>query len=329
MILQCMKCDLYYRSFARIRIHKALQCRGDIRDDVNASEADLKQESDEPWSYNLDPVKTEEGSNNNISEKEEYFEKDVKIKPESSHVKNEKVKEEGDADVEGNKDSSRIKQENDIRVKPEPVDNIKSEPRLDAEGEGREGDSGRRDPYADGVYRPAPVMVDSDSEYEAESDDSAPDDDDIESHLGMLTKWNPHRDEKQKSRKRKRDIPENARVVFMVSASGQQIKKIKMTPKDTTRWVPPHPWVPYPNQVTVEQCCLYLELKDYPILVNTELQEKFKNKAVFDEYALPLLKTANPSAHPLTLSTLLRAKWFEVMNTETLEAAEGEDNSNS
>ena len=67
----------------------------------------------------------------------------------------------------------------------------------------------------------------------------------------------------------------------------------------------------------MEQCCQFLELKDYPIVVNEELKEQWKNKQVFDSYALPLLKLANPSAHPLTLSTLLRAKWFEVMNTET------------
>lgn len=297
MILQCMKCDLYYRSFARIKIHKALQCKGEIRDKVKSeAEEDIKSESDNPWSYNLDSVKPEEISNNNDV-------KNVKDEDGSDSVKSPSPL-----------DTSKVKEEKEIKVKQEPLDNVKSEAQDDG------GIPGRRDPYADGVYRPALVIVDSDDEYEAESDDSAPDDDDIESHLGMLTKWNPHRDEKQKTRKRKRAIPENARVVFMVSASGQQIKKIKMTPKDTTRWVPPHPWVPYPNQVTVEQCCLFLELKDYPIVVNKELQEKFQNKAVFDEYALPLLKMANPTAHPLTLSTLLRAKWFEVMNTETLEA---------
>ena len=265
----------------------------------DGDDADIKSESDNPWSYNLDPVKTEE-SNNNIDVKSVKKEDETEcndVKKSSSNIT--EIKGEcGDV----------------VKVKPEPLDNIKSEP------QDGDGSSIRRDPYADGVYRPAEVIVDSDDEYEAESDDSAPDDDDIESHLGMLTKWNPHRDEKQKTRKRKRAIPENARVVFMVSASGQQIKKVKMTPKETTRWVPPHPWVPYPNQVTVEQCCLFLELKDYPIVVNKELQEKFQNKAVFDEYALPLLKMANPSAHPLTLSTLLKAKWFEVMNTETIEA---------
>ena len=78
----------------------------------------------------------------------------------------------------------------------------------------------------------------------------------------------------------------------------------------------------------MEQCCQFLELKDYPIVVNEELKEQWKNKQVFDSYALPLLKLANPSAHPLTLSTLLRAKWFEVMNTETAGSGSYGDNGN-
>ena len=78
----------------------------------------------------------------------------------------------------------------------------------------------------------------------------------------------------------------------------------------------------------MEQCCQFLELKDYPIVVNEELKEQWKNKQVFDSYALPLLKLANPSAHPLTLSTLLRAKWFEVMNTETAGSGSSGDNGN-
>ena len=69
--------------------------------------------------------------------------------------------------------------------------------------------------------------------------------------------------------------------------------------------------------VTVEQCCQYLGLRDYPILVNQTLKERFKDKRKFDVFATPLLKIANPRAHPLILSTLLRAKWYEVMNTET------------
>ena len=110
-----------------------------------------------------------------------------------------------------------------------------------------------------------------------------------------------------------------ATVVFMkgkkkVSKSQSQTRGKKILKKP---WVPPHPWLPHPHQVTVEQCCQYLQLRDYPILVNPTLEERFQDQRKFAEYATPLLKVANPRANPLILSTLLRAKWFEVMNTET------------
>merc|ERR1712156_673200 len=97
-------------------------------------------------------------------------------------------------------------------------------------------------------------------------------------------------------------LPANATVMYMKNSAGQVVKKYAVPPKESTRWVPPHPWVPYTTQVNVEQCCQFLELKDYPIVVNEELKEQWKNKQVFDSYALPLLQLATPSAPPLTLS---------------------------
>jgi len=363
MILQCMKCDLYFRSFNRIKYHKALQCAGENRDKIKDEQNPENIPDDNPWSYNLQPT----ASPQEIKNEEEIIKPEVKSENDSLELENEAVKEE----VKNEADSESLKVEKE-KVKKEKEDNaelnsssvptdIKSEEieSLNKESSVKkklENDSEnvddptikdepmdvsdnvdiplRKDPYAGGVYKPAAVLVDSDSEYEAESDDSAPDDDDIETHLGMLTKWNPHKSDKPKKRKRKRAIPEDAKIVMMVTASGQQVKKIKLSTKDTTRWVPPHPWVPYPHQVTVEQCCQYLELTDYPIVVNEDLKEKFKDKKVFDDYALPLLKSANPTAHPLTLSTLMRAKWFEVMNTETADEnaennqVDGADNTN-
>ena len=67
--------------------------------------------------------------------------------------------------------------------------------------------------------------------------------------------------------------------------------------------------------ITVEQCCLYLELKDYPIVFNKELKEKFKDKKAFHEYAIKLFKTVDPEAHPLHLQTLNKVKWSEFMKT--------------
>ena len=271
-----MKCEGYYRSFYRIKLHQRLQCpaekKQDIKneifpeesslDDLNLREADHDQREDRFLEKEI--------------KKEECVDKSMEVKTEPAEISE---------DVKG-------------EVKP---------PELAV--------SCRRNPYGDGVYKAAPVVADSDSEYEVESDDSAPDDDDIEAHLGMLTKWNPHRD--RRKRKREGGIPAGAKIVLMVSASGQKVKRFKLSGKESKRWVAPHPWVPHPHQVTVEQCRQYLGLRDYPILVNNTLKERFKDKRQFDNYATPLLRIANPGAHPLLLSTLLRAKWFEVMNTET------------
>ena len=93
---------------------------------------------------------------------------------------------------------------------------------------------------------------------------------------------------------------------------------VKRKPIPKKKWVAPQPWVAHPNQVTVEQCCKYYNLNDYPILVNGSLKEKFKDFKKFEEYAIPLMVIANPAAHPLILNILLKAKWFEVMKTTGL-----------
>ena len=54
--------------------------------------------------------------------------------------------------------------------------------------------------------------------------------------------------------------------------------------------------------------CRFLGMVDYPIPMN-----QFEDKEAFDKYAVPLFKSVNPDAHPLTLMTLVKAKWFEVM----------------
>ena len=98
--------------------------------------------------------------------------------------------------------------------------------------------------------------------------------------------------------------------------SGGQIKKkkynrsIKQTPTKPTS----HPWTPSKTQITVKQVCQYLELNDYPIPMNEFLRKKFEDYKAFDDYARPLFRQTNPCAHPLTLATLLKAKWFEVLN---------------
>ena len=226
----------------------------------------------------------------------EYFE--------TAAVKEEPALAVGDDSANMSKVTIKTEPDNvEVAVKAEPMDCSQSDL------------ANSRDPY-DGLYRPAPVVsVDSDSEYEDESDDSAPDDDDVEAQLGFLKKWNPLK--KEKRRKRKREEPKNVRVIYMKNAAGQQVKKYKQQPKESSRWKPPRPWVPYPTQATVEQVCTFLKLIDYPILVTEQLKLRYQDKQAFFDYALPLLRGVNPRAHPLILRTLVQAKWFEVMNTLT------------
>ena len=218
MILQCMKCDLYFRSFNRIKYHKALQCTGEVRDNKdNLNDGVDNDANDNPWSYNLNPseapVKTEEPIKTEVKEE---IKQEVDTEVINNNNDEKAVKDEKKEYVEDDKDEIVKKEKSELEESnSEDVDDIKDEP-VDGEEDSDDKPRARRDPYKDGVYRPAAAVVDSDSEYEAESDDSAPEDDDIETHLGMLTKWNPHKEDQPRIRKRKRAIPENAKIVFMV-----------------------------------------------------------------------------------------------------------------
>jgi len=276
------------------------QCAGEEKKVVVEKAVEPTEDVANPWGYNLlppVPIKKEETQVKSEEEKPEVPSNDG---VEGTEVVKDPGKEGGKKDVDF--DLVKVKSEpldvdGDITIKQEPID----------------GDIPpiKREPYADGIYKAAPIVLDSDSdEFEPESDESAPSDDDVEAHLGMTRRKNF----KEKAKKRKRKVPANATVIYIKNAAGQKIKKVSAQ-KESSRWVPPHPWVPYKNQVTVEQVCQFLEMVDYPIAMNESLKEKFKDKDVFDEYARPLFTKVNPNAHPLTLMTLIKAKWFEVMNT--------------
>jgi hypothetical protein len=52
---------------------------------------------------------------------------------------------------------------------------------------------------------------------------------------------------------------------------------------------------------------------DYPIPMNKDLRKKFEDEEAFKQYAVPLYHSVNPEVHLLTLLTLIKAKWFEIM----------------
>ena len=65
--------------------------------------------------------------------------------------------------------------------------------------------------------------------------------------------------------------------------------------------------------MSVKNCCLYLELRDHPILVTEQFKERHQNKSDFLKFVIPFYKEKNPGANYHTLATLIGAKHKEVM----------------
>ena len=62
--------------------------------------------------------------------------------------------------------------------------------------------------------------------------------------------------------------------------------------------------------------CKYLGLKDYPVPVNEFNKRFFENRENFEAYFLPLVASVNQGAHPLSIETLVKAKWLEVLKAK-------------
>ena len=69
--------------------------------------------------------------------------------------------------------------------------------------------------------------------------------------------------------------------------------------------------------------CQYLEMRDIPLASSATLRTTCRDRGFFDSLARPLARTANPNTHPLVMDTFLRAKWFELMNTQEEVEEEG------
>ena len=66
------------------------------------------------------------------------------------------------------------------------------------------------------------------------------------------------------------------------------------------------------NQISVNHTCKFLGLNDYPV-IETQNKERWSDEDSFIRYVLPLLASVNPGSSMLKLATLVKAKWFEVM----------------
>ena len=151
MLLQCLKCSLFYRSFSKLKTHKSL---GPCADKIKPKK---KVENLEEISKADDLAKSIHDTkiNDVNATLEENLNEHIKTEPTDHH----------------------IKEEYPPNIKLEPEETLVKEQRLDIAGI-----PASLSYYEDAEeYVPAPIVViDSDDEYEPESDDSAPDDDDIE-----------------------------------------------------------------------------------------------------------------------------------------------------
>ena len=74
------------------------------------------------------------------------------------------------------------------------------------------------------------------------------------------------------------------------------------------------------NQISVSLACKYLGLKDYPVPINENNRKFFEIQSNFEEYYLPLVASVNKGANALSIQTLVKAKWFEVLKTKPGES---------
>eukprot|EP00092_Neocalanus_flemingeri_P023802 GFUD01025827.1.p1 GENE.GFUD01025827.1~~GFUD01025827.1.p1 ORF type:complete len:539 (-),score=94.86 GFUD01025827.1:142-1758(-) len=88
------------------------------------------------------------------------------------------------------------------------------------------------------------------------------------------------------------------------------------TRKPMKRKEPYDPSIPGKNQITVSQTCKYMGLKDYPVPINENNRHFFKNRSNFEDYYTPLVASVNLGGNPLSIQTLVKAKWFEVMQAK-------------
>ena len=179
MLLQCLKCSLFYRSFSKLKAHKSagpcadklkLKKKEDKVDDITKSIQETKIYDDN----NTLEENLGDNLNEQIKTEPNDIKKEIKTEPRDQHIKEEyatniKLEPEYTSKEE-------YYEEHETSIKLEPKDTIKVEDQFDT------ADPAGFEYYDDAEeYVPAPIVViDSDDEYEPESDDSAPDDDDVE-----------------------------------------------------------------------------------------------------------------------------------------------------
>jgi len=118
------------------------------------------------------------------------------------------------------------------------------------------------------------------------------------------------------SHARRRDISLPVRKVQDVTRNGpkkvlKKVLKSKPMTKKTS-----HGSNVGKHQITVSMACRFLGLKDYPVPINEFNKQFFEVQSVFEAYFLPLAASVNMGANPLSIKTLVKAKWAEVQKSK-------------
>jgi len=203
------------------------QCAGEEKKNVVEKPQEPIEDASNPWNYNIIPPVAVKQEEEKVEENERQEVKDTETVKENNSEEIGELQDIIKTESIGEKDATKIDTDSDIDVKKnditgtiDPGVQIKQEP-LDADvqikeepldGEFPSGFT-RRQAYEDGIYKAAPIVLDSDSdEFEPESDESAPSDDDVESHLGLSRRMNYK--VKAKKRKKKATLA-NGTVLYM------------------------------------------------------------------------------------------------------------------
>lgn len=90
------------------------------------------------------------------------------------------------------------------------------------------------------------------------------------------------------------------------------VKKVDLKPKPVRKKKVLNPNYSAKHLITVSMACKYLGLKDYPVPVNNFNKQFFENQNNFEAFFLPLVASVNQGANPLSIQTLVKAKYLEV-----------------
>jgi len=93
-------------------------------------------------------------------------------------------------------------------------------------------------------------------------------------------------------------------------------KKVDLKPKPIRKKKVLSPNYSSKHYITVSMACKYLGLKDYPVPVNEFNKQIFENLSNFENYFLPLVASVNLGANPLSIQTLVKAKWTEFLKSK-------------